>query len=190
MRWQIEQIEDGLRVEQATVLFDPDTGRDARAMRTKEDAADYRYSPIPTCRRSGDRARMVERVRAAMPELPRAQAERFVRLRPARVRRHHADAEPGDGGLFRGRRRTVCAQPKLVSNWVMGEVSRRPTAEERDIAAAPVAAALAALIARIADGTISNNAAQPWMRSMPARRRRKERLAQVDAWSSPRASSR
>jgi aspartyl-tRNA(Asn)/glutamyl-tRNA(Gln) amidotransferase subunit B len=46
VRWQIERLEDGLAIEQATVLFDPDTG-ETRAMRTKEDAADYRYFPDP-----------------------------------------------------------------------------------------------------------------------------------------------
>ncbi|MES2192629.1 MAG: Asp-tRNA(Asn)/Glu-tRNA(Gln) amidotransferase subunit GatB, partial [Pseudomonadota bacterium] len=46
VRWQIEQIEDGKKIEQATVLFDPDTG-ETRSMRTKEDAADYRYFPDP-----------------------------------------------------------------------------------------------------------------------------------------------
>jgi aspartyl-tRNA(Asn)/glutamyl-tRNA(Gln) amidotransferase subunit B len=50
VRWQIEQIEDGRTIQQATVLFNPDTG-ETRAMRTKEDAADYRYFPDPTCRR-------------------------------------------------------------------------------------------------------------------------------------------
>ncbi len=46
VRWQIEQIEDGHKIQQATVLFNPDTG-ETRAMRTKEDAADYRYFPDP-----------------------------------------------------------------------------------------------------------------------------------------------
>ncbi|MDP1069480.1 Asp-tRNA(Asn)/Glu-tRNA(Gln) amidotransferase GatCAB subunit B, partial [Klebsiella pneumoniae] len=46
IRWQIEEIEDGRRIQQATVLFDPDTG-ETRSMRTKEDAADYRYFPDP-----------------------------------------------------------------------------------------------------------------------------------------------
>ncbi|MDZ4126601.1 MAG: hypothetical protein U1E02_20825, partial [Hydrogenophaga sp.] len=46
VRWQIEEIEDGRTIQQATVLFDPDTG-ETRAMRTKEDAADYRYFPDP-----------------------------------------------------------------------------------------------------------------------------------------------
>jgi aspartyl-tRNA(Asn)/glutamyl-tRNA(Gln) amidotransferase subunit B len=55
----------------------------------------------------------------------------------------------------------ACGQPKLVANWLMGEVSRRLNAEDRDIASAPVGAtALAQLISRIADGTISNNGAK------------------------------
>jgi aspartyl-tRNA(Asn)/glutamyl-tRNA(Gln) amidotransferase subunit B len=45
-RWQIETLEDGGRIVQATVLFDPDTG-ETRAMRSKEEAHDYRYFPDP-----------------------------------------------------------------------------------------------------------------------------------------------
>jgi aspartyl-tRNA(Asn)/glutamyl-tRNA(Gln) amidotransferase subunit B len=50
IRWQIEQIEDGRAIQQATVLFNPDTG-ETRAMRTKEDAPTTATSPTPTCRR-------------------------------------------------------------------------------------------------------------------------------------------
>jgi aspartyl-tRNA(Asn)/glutamyl-tRNA(Gln) amidotransferase subunit B len=53
IRWQIEEIEDGRAIQQATVLFDPDTG-ETRAMRTKEDAADYRYFPDPDLAPPGD----------------------------------------------------------------------------------------------------------------------------------------
>jgi aspartyl-tRNA(Asn)/glutamyl-tRNA(Gln) amidotransferase subunit B len=57
--------------------------------------------------------------------------------------------------------RDGCKAPKLVANWLQGEFSRRLNAEERDIADSPVkAATLAALINRIQDGTISNNAAK------------------------------
>jgi aspartyl-tRNA(Asn)/glutamyl-tRNA(Gln) amidotransferase subunit B len=57
--------------------------------------------------------------------------------------------------------RDACQAPKLVANWLMGEVSKRLNTEGRDIADAPVApATLAALIQRIQDGTISNNAAK------------------------------
>jgi aspartyl-tRNA(Asn)/glutamyl-tRNA(Gln) amidotransferase subunit B len=78
IRWQIEQIEDGHAIQQATVLFDPDTG-ETRAMRSKEDAHDYRYFPDPDlpplviAPEPGLRSK-----RAQMPELPRAMAARFV----------------------------------------------------------------------------------------------------------------
>ncbi|MEG0447090.1 MAG: Asp-tRNA(Asn)/Glu-tRNA(Gln) amidotransferase subunit GatB, partial [Comamonas sp.] len=75
--WQIEQIEDGLKIQQATVLFNPDTG-ETRAMRTKEDAADYRYFPDPDLPPLVVAPEWVERVKAEMPELPRAMAARFI----------------------------------------------------------------------------------------------------------------
>ena len=64
------------------MLFDPDTG-ETRAMRTKEDAADYRYFPDPDLPPLVIAAEWIERVRAEMPELPRAMAERFVQRRTA-----------------------------------------------------------------------------------------------------------
>ncbi|MBP6307979.1 MAG: Asp-tRNA(Asn)/Glu-tRNA(Gln) amidotransferase subunit GatB, partial [Burkholderiaceae bacterium] len=77
IRWQIEEIEDGRPVQQATVLFDPDTG-ETRAMRTKEDAADYRYFPDPDLPPLVIAPGWVERVRSEMAELPRVMAQRFV----------------------------------------------------------------------------------------------------------------
>jgi aspartyl-tRNA(Asn)/glutamyl-tRNA(Gln) amidotransferase subunit B len=77
VRWQIEQIEDGNKIQQATVLFDPDTG-ETRAMRTKEDSADYRYVPDPDLPPLVIERDWVERVKAQMSELPRVMASRFV----------------------------------------------------------------------------------------------------------------
>ncbi|WP_101048132.1 Asp-tRNA(Asn)/Glu-tRNA(Gln) amidotransferase subunit GatB [Macromonas nakdongensis] len=182
VRWQIEQIEDGFEIQQATVLFDPDTG-ETRAMRTKEDAADYRYFPDPDLPPLVIAREWVERVQASMPELPRAQAERFVR--DYGLPEYDATTltqSPAMGAYFEAAAQ-ACGQPKLVSNWVMGEVSRRLNAEEKDIAQAPVnAVLLAALIQRISDNTISNNAAKQvmdalWAGEAPAG----EPLAQVDA---------
>jgi aspartyl-tRNA(Asn)/glutamyl-tRNA(Gln) amidotransferase subunit B len=182
VRWQIERLEDGYEIEQATVLFDPDTG-ETRAMRTKEDAADYRYFPDPDLPPLVIEREWVERVRAAMPELPRAMADRFV----ASYGLPEYDAttltqSPAMAAYFEAAAK-ACGQPKLASNWIMGEVSRRLNAEEKDITAAPVSALqLAALIARIADGTISNNAGKQvmdalWGGEAPAG----EPQAQVDA---------
>ena len=160
IRWQIEQLEDGHAIQQATVLFDPATG-ETRAMRTKEDAADYRYFPDPDLPPLYISEQWIEAQRALMPELPRAMAARFV----AEYGLPEYDAStltqsPAMAAYFEAVAR-ACGQPKLASNWIMGEVSRRLNAEEIDIAQSPVAAAqLAALIARIADGTLSNSAAR------------------------------
>jgi aspartyl-tRNA(Asn)/glutamyl-tRNA(Gln) amidotransferase subunit B len=160
VRWQIEQIEDGHEIQQATVLFDPDTG-ETRAMRTKEDAADYRYFPDPDLPPLLISREWVERVKTEMAELPRVMAERFVRdyglpeydatqLTQSKAMAAYFEATA-----------KACGQPKLASNWIMGEVSRRLNSEEVSFEALPVhAAQLAALIQRIHDNTISNNAAR------------------------------
>ncbi|WP_201451503.1 Asp-tRNA(Asn)/Glu-tRNA(Gln) amidotransferase subunit GatB [Hydrogenophaga sp. BPS33] len=160
VRWQIDQIEDGHTIQQATVLFDPDTG-ETRAMRTKEDAADYRYFPDPDLPPLVISRDWVEQVRAAMPELPRAMAERLVR--DYGLPEYDATTltqSPAMAAYFESAAQ-ASGQAKLVSNWIMGEVSRRLNADEGDIARVPVSAAqLAALVGRIADGTVSNNAAK------------------------------
>jgi len=160
VRWQIEQIEDGFEIQQATVLFDPDTG-ETRAMRTKEDAADYRYFPDPDLPPLVIGRDWVARVQSEMTELPRVMAARFV----ADYGLPEYDAttltqSKGMAAYFEAAAK-ACGQAKLVSNWVMGEVSRRLNAGEAGIENAPVSAAqLAAMIGRIADNTISNSAAK------------------------------
>jgi aspartyl-tRNA(Asn)/glutamyl-tRNA(Gln) amidotransferase subunit B len=158
VRWQIEEIEDGRAIEQATVLFDPDTG-ETRAMRTKEDAADYRYFPDPDLPPLVVAAEWVEQVRASMTELPRAMAARFVSEFGLPEYDATTLTQSKAMASYFEQVAKACGQPKLASNWIMGEVSRRLNAGESSIEQAPVsAAALAALIGRIADGTISNNA--------------------------------
>ncbi len=160
VQWQIDLIEDGGAVEQATVLFDPDSG-ETRAMRTKEDAHDYRYFPDPDLPPLVIAPEWVERVKAEMPELPRAMAERFQRDYGLPVYDAAMMTQSKATGAFFEAAAKACGQPKLVANWLMGEVSRRLNAEDRGIEASPVSAAqLAAMIARIADGTISNNGAR------------------------------
>jgi len=160
VRWQIEQLEDGLAIEQATVLFDPDTG-ETRAMRTKEDAADYRYFPDPDLPPLVIAADWVERVKGEMPELPRVMAARFV----ADYGLPEYDAttltqSKAMGAYFEDAAK-ASGQAKLASNWIMGEVSRRLNAGDLSIEQAPVGAkTLAKLLQRIADGTVSNNAAR------------------------------
>ncbi len=160
VQWQIDLIEDGGRVEQATVLFDPDSG-ETRAMRTKEDAHDYRYFPDPDLPPLVIAPQWVERVKAAMPELPRAMGERFQREYGLPAYDAAMMTQGKAWGAFFEAAAKACGQPKLVANWLMGEVSRRLNAEDRSLEASPVSAAqLAAMIGRIADGTISNNGAR------------------------------
>ena len=160
IRWQIEQLEDGHAIQQATVLFDPDTG-ETRAMRTKEDSADYRYFPDPDLPPLCISAEWIEQTRAQMPELPRKMAERFV----AEYGLPEYDAatltqSPQMAAYFE-QAAQKSGQPKLASNWVMGEISKRLNAEEISIESAQVTAQqLAQIIQRIQDGTISHNAAR------------------------------
>jgi len=163
IRWQIEQIEDGFEIQQATVLFDPDTG-ETRAMRTKEDAADYRYFPDPDLPPLVIGRDWVERVRSEMAELPRVMAARFMadyglpEYDATTLTQSQAMAAYFEAAA------QACGQPKLASNWVMGEISKWLNAVEdcsfNEFAQIVPAANLAALITRISDQTISNSAAK------------------------------
>jgi len=158
IRWQIEEIEDGRPVQQATVLFDPDTG-ETRAMRTKEDAADYRYFPDPDLPPLVIAPGWVERVRSEMAELPRVMAQRFVSTYALPEYDATTLTQSKAMAAYFEATAQASGQPKLASNWIMGEVSRRLNAGETGIEQSKVSSAqLAGLIVRIADGTISNAA--------------------------------
>lgn len=160
VQWQIDLLEDGGQVQQATVLFNPDTG-ETRAMRTKEDAHDYRYFPDPDLPPLVIAPEWVERVKAEMPELPRVMAERFQREYGLPAYDASMMTQSKAFGTFFESAAKASGQPKLVANWLMGEMSRRLNAEEKTLEASPVSAAqLAALIGRIADATVSNNGAR------------------------------
>jgi len=162
IQWQIEHIEDGGTVQQATVLFDPDSG-ETRVMRTKEDAHDYRYFPDPDLLPLVISEREIERAREIMPELPAAMRERFVSdwgltpydaitLTATRDTATYFEATVAVAG-------DTLAKP--CANWVMGELAKRLNKDEIEIGDAPLKpGALAKLITRVADGTISNNAAK------------------------------
>ena len=186
VRWQIEQIEDGHAIQQATVLFDPDTG-ETRAMRTKEDAADYRYFPDPDLPPLCVARDWVERVKCEMAEFPRVMAERFV----TQYKLPEYDAttltQSKAMAAYFETAAQVCEQPKLASNWVMGEVSRRLNTNDGGFDTIPVSATqLGALIARIHDNTISNNAAKDvfdalWNDAATSSTDKAAALQQVDA---------
>ncbi|XQU68983.1 Asp-tRNA(Asn)/Glu-tRNA(Gln) amidotransferase subunit GatB [Cupriavidus sp. H18C1] len=162
VRWQIAEIEDGREIQQATVLFDPDTG-ETRAMRTKEDAHDYRYFPDPDLLPLEIEPAWVERVRAAMPELPAAMQARFVSQYglPA----YDASVLTSSKALANWFEQVVAeagaANAKPAANWLMGDVASQLNREGIEIDGAPIRPAqLALLLKRIADGTVSNNTAK------------------------------
>jgi aspartyl-tRNA(Asn)/glutamyl-tRNA(Gln) amidotransferase subunit B len=158
-------IEDGGTVVQETRLYDPDTG-ETRSMRSKEDAQDYRYFPDPDLPPLVIDDAWIERVKAELPELPEAMRARFATqyglpaydaaaLTASRgLAAYYEDAVRALGGADAG-------TAKLVANWVQGEVAAALNKAELDIAAAPVPArALAGLLTRIRDGTISGKIAK------------------------------
>ncbi len=166
VRWQIEQIEDGHAIQQATVLFNPDTG-ETRAMRTKEDAADYRYFPDPDLPPLVIADEWVEQVRAGMTELPRVMAQRFVADYGLSEYDATALTQSREMAAYFEATTKDCGQAKLVGNWIMGEVSRRLNIDGADIQQCPVSPQmLGDLIKRTIDGTISNNAAKQVLDSL------------------------
>ena len=162
VRRQIELIEDGGTVVQETRLYDPDR-KETRSMRSKEDAQDYRYFPDPDLLPLVIGDDWVERVRATLPELPAAMAARFESayglpkydasiLTATKATAAYFEAVVADAGA---------ANAKAAANWIMGEVASNLNRADLEIDAAPVKPAqLAKLLARIADGTISNNTAK------------------------------
>ncbi len=162
VQWQIAHIEDGGRVEQATVLFDPDTG-ETRAMRSKEDAHDYRYFPDPDLLPLIISRDWIERARSALPELPAAKKQRFVTdfgLSAYDATTLTASLEVAD---FYEATVVVAgkAAAKPCANWVMVDLAARLNKEGMELAHSPVSAVqLGGLVARIADNTISNNIAK------------------------------
>ena len=165
VRWQIETIEDGGTIRQATVLFDPEAGQsgETRAMRSKEDAHDYRYFPDPDLLPLVISSDWIERTRATLPELPEAKRQRFINdyglsaydattLTTSLDTADYYEAVVAAAGK---------AQAKPCANWVSVDLAARLNKEGKDIAASPVSAGqMGGLIARIADNTISNNIAK------------------------------
>jgi len=162
VQWQIGEIEEGRPIQQATVLFDPETG-ETRMMRSKEDAHDYRYFPDPDLLPLVISADWIARVRSELPELPGQMRQRFVD--DLGLSAYDAATLTASQEMAEYFESTVAiagkANAKPCANWVMVDLAARLNREGRDLAASPVAAAqLAGLIRRIADRTISNNIAK------------------------------
>ncbi|MEO9385065.1 Asp-tRNA(Asn)/Glu-tRNA(Gln) amidotransferase subunit GatB [Chromobacterium phragmitis] len=160
IQWQIDTLEDGGKVQQATVLFDPDTG-ETRMMRSKEDAHDYRYFPDPDLLPVRISDEQIARIQGEMPELPGAMQGRFVESYGVSA----YDAALLTSSLKQAEYFEAAAkasgQGKLAANWINGEIAARLNRDGKDIADCPISAErLSGLIARIADNTLSSKLAK------------------------------
>jgi aspartyl-tRNA(Asn)/glutamyl-tRNA(Gln) amidotransferase subunit B len=159
---QIDLVESGGTVVQATRLYDPDN-RETREMRTKEDSQDYRYFPDPDLPPLTISAEWIEKVKAGMPELPEAMRTRFIRdygipeydaavLTQSKAMADYYEKLVETAGM---------KLAKQSANWLMGDVSSALNRENTGIDEAPVTPEqLALLLTRISDGTISNKIAK------------------------------
>jgi aspartyl-tRNA(Asn)/glutamyl-tRNA(Gln) amidotransferase subunit B len=166
---QVALIEDGGRVVQETRLWDPQKG-ETRPMRSKEDAHDYRYFPDPDLLPLEIPAEWIARERSAMPELPGAMRERFMRdhglpawdattLTASKALAAYYEAVVG----------AVGGEPKIGANWVLGELSALLNRREIEADECPVSpAALAGLVRRVRDGTVSGKGAKDVFEAMAA----------------------
>ncbi|MCX7206165.1 MAG: Asp-tRNA(Asn)/Glu-tRNA(Gln) amidotransferase subunit GatB [Proteobacteria bacterium] len=165
-QWQIDQIEDGHKIQQATILFDPDSG-ETRMMRSKEDAHDYRYFPDPDLPPLCISEDWIERVRSEMSELPQLMRERFSTQYGLSSYDASTLTSSKDLAVYFEAMVAAGADAKLAANWIMGDVSATLNREEKSIGDSPVsAAALASLVKRVMDNTINNKTAKDVLKKM------------------------
>ena len=161
-RWQIETLEDGGKIQQATVLFDPDKG-ETRAMRSKEDAHDYRYFPDPDLPPLVVSEDWIARVKDTLPELPQAKRERYQRDYALSAYDAAMLTQSKDVAVFFEEVIAVLGDEaaKTAANWVMGELAAALNRAGVEVAASPVSSRLLAeLIRRIRDNTLSGKLAK------------------------------
>ncbi|MFA5915241.1 MAG: Asp-tRNA(Asn)/Glu-tRNA(Gln) amidotransferase subunit GatB [Burkholderiales bacterium] len=161
VRWQIETLQDGGSIQQATVLFDPDTGQ-TRMMRTKEDAHDYRYFPDPDLLPLVVSDETIEQIRCELPELPQAKRERYIRD-------HQLSAY--DAGVLTSSRevadyyedlvKALGGGHKLAASWITGEFFGALKRAGLEISQSPISSRqLAGLLQQILDAVISGKTAK------------------------------
>ncbi len=167
VQWQIDRLESGWEIQQATILFDPDKG-ETHAMRSKEEAHDYRYFPDPDLLPLDVTPAMLEQARAALPELPQVKRSRYV---------GELGLSPYDAGIvtaslemasfFEAALNDVPNQAKMCANWLIGEVSAQLNRDGLEMSRCPISPQqFGGMLRRIADGTISNAGAKEVFRAM------------------------
>jgi aspartyl-tRNA(Asn)/glutamyl-tRNA(Gln) amidotransferase subunit B len=157
---QIDLLEEGGKVIQQTRLYDGDT-HTARAMRSKEEANDYRYFPCPDLLPVEIDEAYIEDIRASLPELPEARRLRFES--DFGLSSYDARILADDAATAAYFEATVkaCDDAKQSANWIMGELSARLNAEELGIGQCKIEPAqLGKLITRVKDGSITGKIAR------------------------------
>jgi aspartyl-tRNA(Asn)/glutamyl-tRNA(Gln) amidotransferase subunit B len=167
VQWQIDTIENGGKIQQATILFNPDTG-ETRAMRSKEDAHDYRYFPDPDLLPLDITPAMLEQVRATLPELPKAKQARYVgELGLSSYDASILTTSLEMANFFEASLSIVPGQAKICANWLIGEVSAQLNRDGLEMAQCPITPQqMGDMLKRIADGTISNAGAKEVFRAL------------------------
>ena len=161
IRWQIETLRDGGSIEQATVLFDPDSGQ-TRMMRTKEDAHDYRYFPDPDLLPLAVDDEMIRQIESELPELPQAKRERYLRdhqLSAYDVGVLTSSREVAD--FYENLVKALGGGYKLAASWVTGELFGALKRAGLEISESPIQSLrLAGLLQQIQDNVISGKTAK------------------------------
>lgn len=161
IEWQMDELESGRAIQQATVLYNPDTNK-TRAMRSKEEANDYRYFPDPDLLPVVLDDALIEDIRAGLPELPVAKRDRFMSqysLPEYDARILSADRLLAD--FFEETVKAANGAAKPASNWIMMDVLGALNKSEKDISESSITPAqLGGLINRINDNTISGKIAK------------------------------
>ncbi len=164
---QVELIEDGGKVVQETRLYDSVKG-ETRSMRGKEEAHDYRYFPEPDLPPLRVSQEEVDAIRAGMPELPGELRKRFET--EFGLSAYDADVLSQSrelAGWYESLVAAHPADPKRCANWMANELLGRLKEAGRDISDSPISAeALAGLLDRIADNTISGKIAKDVLDAM------------------------
>ncbi len=163
---QIQVLESGGKIMQETRLYNGDTKK-ARSMRSKEDSNDYRYFPCPDLLPVVLDEAYIEDVRRQMPELPEAKRARY--MSELGLPEYDASILSGDAttAAYFEEVARISSQPKLAANWVMGDIAAQLNRQELSIRQCPInASALAGLIKRLDDGTISSKMAKTVFEAM------------------------
>ncbi|MCP3908231.1 MAG: Asp-tRNA(Asn)/Glu-tRNA(Gln) amidotransferase subunit GatB [Oceanicoccus sp.] len=163
---QIDILEDGGSITQETRLYNSEN-KTAKAMRSKEEANDYRYFPCPDLLPVEIDDDYIQALKDTLPELPDARQARFVES--YNLSSYDAGILSGDATMasFFEETAAACDDAKLAANWLMGDVSAKLNNDELTIKQCPIAAAqLGQLIARIKDNTISGKIAKQVFEAM------------------------